>query len=286
MNTTANANTPSNSATEKYLDAFPKSLPVTPSHRRNRLQPRNYRNHLIRKAKECQQMDEAFWKDASLAMIHAWIATSELSEGIEKFNNTVELGNWEADELDGELSEGNYEFHTIISAWIHQAPHTDHLEKVCAAAAQTNPPRGNCHSTTDGERTWLTCEDGIERQAPCHNCPTTAPLRKYDHDAEALKEMLEPDEPPHRESYLAEILKPAKHRRHPLGPHPGRRHRHRQTGRRHRQNRPAPPRSLGPSRHPRRASHKTPVEPAPQGAHRLPRPGVCTLRRRPGRRRL
>ena len=44
----------------------------------------------------------------------------------------------------------------------------------------------------------------------------TAPLRKYDHDAETLKEMLEPDELPHRESYLAEILKPAKHRRHPL----------------------------------------------------------------------
>ena len=211
MNTTTTT-----SDTELYLDAFrnffllPRAIVETGSNRGT------YRNHMLRKAKECQQMDEAFWKEASLAMIHASIATSELSEGIEGFNNIAELGDWPADDLDAELGQANYEFEKIISAWIHQAPHTDHLEKVCAAAAQTNPPRGNCRSTTDGERTWLTCEDSIERQAPCHNCPMTAPLRKYSYDAEDLKEMLEPDEGRHRESYLAEILKPAKHRRHPL----------------------------------------------------------------------
>ena len=215
MNTTATAGTPSKSDTEYYLDAFrnlfliPRTIADAGSNRGT------YRNHMLRKAKECQQMDEAFWKDASLAMIHAWIATSELSDGIEGFNNTVELGEWEADELDAELSEAHIDLNHIISAWIHQAPHTDHLEKVCTAA-QTNPTRGNCRSTTDGERTWLTCEDSIERQAPCHKCPMTEPIREYNHDAEDLKETLEPREHPRRESYLAEILKPATHRRHPL----------------------------------------------------------------------
>ena len=265
MNTTTTASAPAKSDTETYLDAFrnlfliPRTIVETDSSRGN------YRNHLLRKAKECQQMDEEFWKDASLAMVHACIATSELSEGIQIFNNTVELGDWEADELDAELSEATFDFDTIISAWIHQAPHADHLEKVCTAA-QTNPPLGNCSSTTDGERTWLTCEDGIERQAPCHKCPMTAPLRKQDHDAEALKEMLEPDEtsPPRiisgRDPEAGEA--PAT----PIGPRPGRHHRHRQTGRRHRQDRPAPPRPLGPGRHPRRASHTAPFEPPPHGA--------------------
>ena len=215
MNTTTTPSAPPKSDTQKYLDAFrnlfliPRTIADAGSNRGT------YRNHMLRKAKECQHMDEAFWHEASLAMIHASIATSELSEGIQGFNNTVELGDWGADDLDAELSEATFEFDKIISAWIHQAPHTDHLEKVCAAA-QTNPSQGNCRSTTDGERTWLTCENSIERQAPCHKCPMTAPIRKYDHDAEDLKEMLEPDEPPHRESNLAEILKPAKHRRHPL----------------------------------------------------------------------
>ena len=216
MNTTT-AIAPTKSDTEYYIEAFrnlfiiPRTIIETGSNRGN------YRNHMLGKAKECQQMDEAFWTDASLAMIHASIATNELSERIEGFNNTVELGDWEADELDAELSRATYEFNKVISAWIHQAPYTDHLEKVCAAAAaQTNQTRGNCRNTTDGERTWLTCEDSIERQAPCHRCPMTAPLRKYDYDVEDLKEMFEFDEPPHRESYLAEILKPAQHQRNPL----------------------------------------------------------------------
>ena len=265
MNTTTTARAPK-SDTEYYLDAFrnlflvPRTILETVSNRGN------YRNHLLRKAKECQQMDEAFWKDASLAMIHASIATSQLSEGIQGFNNTVELGDWEADELDGELNEATYEFSTIISAWIHQAPHTDHLEKVCAAAAQTNPPRGNCRSTTDGEHTWLTCEDGIERQAPCHNCPMTATLRKYDYDAEALKEMFEPDEPPHRESYLAEILKPAKNRRHPLDHALAAVAAIARLDAATANTDPRPPQPLDPGLHPRRASHTAPFEPPSQGA--------------------
>ena len=216
MNTTATAGTPGKSDTEKYLDAFrnlfliPRTIADAGSNRGT------YRNHMLRKAKECQHMDEAFWHEASLAMIHASIATCELSEGIQGFNNIVELGEWEADELDSDITEAHLDLNYIISAWIHQAPHKDHLKTVCAAAAQTNPPHSNCRNTSDGKHTWLTCEDGIERQAPCHNCPIAVPLRMHGHDAEDLEESFEPDTPPHRESYLAEILKPARQRRHPL----------------------------------------------------------------------
>ena len=218
MNTKANASTTAKSDTEYYLDAFrnlfllPRTIVNTDSNQGT------HRNHLLRKAKEHHLMDEAFWKDASLAMVHSYIATCQLSNGIQIFNNIDldGLGAQKADDLDEVLTSATCEFAQIISAWINQAPQTDHLEKICKAAAQTDPPPGNCRRTSDGKRIWLTCEDGIERQASCHNCPMTDLLREHSDDAETLKKMLETYKPPHRESYLAEILKPTKQRRHPL----------------------------------------------------------------------
>lgn len=157
--------------TDHYIDAVSNLAAVLCTLIHSRPSRGNLQKMTARKAQKQRQQDKTFWAQSTLALIHTERAVATIAYAPQTYNNTEDLGEIEAEDLDMHLEMLHGECHDILTRWICNAP--DHIDlatlyKQAIAAAQSG---SKCQGAAPTATSPLTCWDGTSRRSRCQFCP-------------------------------------------------------------------------------------------------------------------